>query len=125
MSKESWREEFYPKPANETTKEEAASHSLRKWIGLRKENRDKHEVGKYPIPLDWSTCALCYHYIESSGGCPNCPLNQLLGTTCDDNYLDTSPYHHYTFMHTNPEPMIKALQAIVDKEKASGKLPPV
>lgn len=122
MSSESWKEEFYPKPARETTKEEAAAHSLRKWIGLRKENRDKHEVDRYPVSIDYTTCALCFHYDRKADGegCTTCPLFEVLGKSCDDTSCgETSPFRRYTFKsYSDPEPMIAALQQVVDKEKA-------
>lgn len=38
MSLETWKEEFYPIPADEVPESQALAHSLRKWEGLRKEN---------------------------------------------------------------------------------------
>ena len=37
MSIRTWKEEFYPKRAQETTKAEALDHSILKWVGLRPE----------------------------------------------------------------------------------------
>lgn len=121
MSLESWKKEFYPKPARLVSKRGAAKHSLRKWIGLRTENLDKHgldrsghaifEVHGPTFYIDGDSCALCKHYAEP--GCPNCPLAIAFGRSCDDD--GRSPWRIY--INTgNPEPMIALLQKICDSQ---------
>lgn len=87
MSLETWKAEFYPTPAEDTAKEDAIAHSLRKWQGLTPENLKKHGVIHEPfagvidesdfsagkpiymyseaVPIDSGTCALCHHHYNS------------------------------------------------------------
>ncbi len=43
MSMETWKQEFYPVEANsDEAQARPVTHSLRKWIGLRQENLNRH-----------------------------------------------------------------------------------
>lgn len=80
MSLETWKAEFYPKKANETTPEEALDHSLQKWLGLLPENLTKHNVTLMELDgfmavtdgsirytrINANTCALCHHFHDGS-----------------------------------------------------------
>jgi len=128
MSLESWKAEFYPKPANIVPESGAVSHSLKKWIGLRPENLEKHRVRKVlqsvadgfrRISIDGDSCALCMHYLltingSSSTPCEFCPLGKHLGRACDRGI--SAPYGIWA-RTGNPEPMIAALTAILPKEQ--------
>lgn len=122
MSLKTWKEEFYPIRAKHVSEEEdAVEHSLRKWIGLRKENLDKHRIstgwigisdGDEYVYIDSSTCALCQRYFddEAVNECASCPLFDLLGKRCDNG--DDSPFVIWG-EYENPEPMIAALEQLV------------
>lgn len=126
MSLETWKEEFYPIDAEYVSEEEdAVAHSLRKWIGLRKENLDKHRIsstgwigisdGDEYVYIDSSTCALCQRYFddEAVNECASCPLFDLLGKRCDNG--DDSPFVIWG-EYENPEPMIAALKQLVEQD---------
>lgn len=52
MSLITWKEEFYPIPASHYMPwESTCQHSLQKWIGLRPENLQKHNVALRPYQL--------------------------------------------------------------------------
>lgn len=142
MSLQSWKAEFYPVEAKDVPEEEAIQHSLTKWRGLTKENLEKHglrvsgvigEIFEAPteeqpdteesLRLDSTSCALCHHYLETSGvepadgdddyeneimECFDCPLRKHLGYACDKD--STMPYQIWT-ARRNPLPMIQALEA--------------
>lgn len=132
MSLQSWKEEFYPVPADDesiTDTAEAVRHSLQKWKGLSERQRAKHGVSVTShgrlhesgdpcmriFFVDASTCALCEQHFDSSGGtCSTCPLYLLRdGVPCDklNPALDgeESPFVMWTD-HNNPLPMITLLQ---------------
>lgn len=126
MSLESWKAEFYPIPASETTEEQAVDHSLQKWLGLLPENLAKHdchiedssvvEIGHTPclgnhVFIDSSSCSLCHHFCDMSAcnsgddesPCIECPLYKARGdVACDDetseewNNSQKSPWHAFT-----------------------------
>ena len=108
MSLQSWKKEFYS-PISKTNKKNSLQHSLTKWIGLRKENLEKHEVEYNPdfvditykesvLRIDASSCALCKNYDT----CDECPLND-----CQNEYK--------AFVKTsNPEPMVAFIQKAID-----------
>ena len=124
MTLRTWKDEFYPTEARRASEEDAVSHSLQKWIGLRETNLEKHGLS---IESLWTTgivdsngdgmtnngasCALCAHYYTSGEyNCLGCPLMHHLKKRCDMGrysliklFIDTS----------DPEPMIDALSAIV------------
>lgn len=125
MSAESWIAEFYPKPANKTAEGEAVQHSLQKWVGLRTESLYKHGLKEPPIFIDGSSCALCHHYLDDDADfsdesnsrikptCQTCPLAQSMGRACDQEVEEASasPWSKW-IDDINPEPMIKALEAV-------------
>ncbi len=47
MTLRTWREEFYPVPADIVSEEHAVTHSINKFEGLRKANLKKHDVYKH------------------------------------------------------------------------------
>lgn len=108
MSIETWTQEFYPCRANSAeAHERAVDHSLQKWIGLRRENLEKHgliQVGyrlysaedvtclRPVFQIDVGTCSLCSVYHDSSADfvgspdsdeweplpeCRECPLSKV------------------------------------------------
>lgn len=119
MSLKSWKKEFYRKPANEVSRENALQHSLRKWIGLKPSNRKKHGVKLSQSDLveiwdktnivfciDSSSCALCQHFINIDDNCPGCPLVTSGGVCCA---CSESPYN--LFLDKGAvAPMIRALE---------------
>ena len=131
MSLTTWRDEFYPVPASQTTPETAVAHSLQKWLGLDPSNLARHAVhirrsqpttiiddsdedadedfDSFPINAD--TCALCEHHFKKHDvtPCGSCPLFKHLGTPCDEE-LD-GPYQMMR-TYNNPQSMIAALRAI-------------
>ena len=119
MSLQTWEEEFYPESAEEAAERgEAAAveHSLRKWEGLKEENRAQHglkaysrsihesaETAKY-LEIDEGTCALC----QMGVGCSPCPLYKARGgSACDRRRFDEvkAPWYAWTD-DRDPEPMI-------------------
>lgn len=117
MSLESWKEEFYPVPANEVSEADAVKHSRRKWIGLRPENLIHHKVWMHDskltgkdgtLEINSESCALCHHYLDPT--CKECPLRKLLGRPCD---IVGKPYEVF-FRRYDPELMITALEQIGD-----------
>lgn len=136
MSLKTWKAEFYPvAPKKSMTTKEAIEHSLAKWIGLRKKNLKKHEVGIFSnnmlanlshetgfLEIDASSCALCKKFyapdsvfVDDEVGCPNCPLRNVLGEVCD---ADPSESPYCVFIENgNPEPMIKALKKALKEHK--------
>jgi hypothetical protein len=129
MSIESWKAEFYPVPADEVPVDQAITHSLRKWEGLRKENLDRHELTRIrrritsrsgsEFRVDGSSCALCHRYLVDGDGdaydvsCDDCPLSiERDGVACDNlfNNEEVSPWNEFD-EKGNPEPMIFWLNA--------------
>jgi hypothetical protein len=136
MSYKTWAAEYYPKPAREAigTPLEAAKHSLQKWIGLRKENMEKHGVLRRitasgsnivigdllwrgnDLVISWESCALCRYagsyYITAS--CSGCPLYEVRGQIpcCEASGSAINAFFAYT-RRGDPEPMIEDLQATV------------
>jgi len=109
MSNQSWLEEFYPKNANQCTKENALQHSLTKWTGLLPENLLKHLITEPPIQVNDTTCGLCQVYLDEDAGdhqCAKCPLYKERGESCDSGIYDSAtgdeleeaPYHAYIYI---------------------------
>ena len=117
MSLQTWKNEFYPIPADKCRKKDAVVHSLRKWIGFRPENLARHEMGVLDImgrgPLGADGCALCHKF--EFGDCELCPLALARdGVPCNDandEYGEDSesPYSHF-LDNGDPEPMIAFLE---------------
>lgn len=122
MSLKTWKQEFYPIPAQEAAEKgmiACIKHSLQKWIGLRPENRARHGVkgvkriystkfGYYDgcLDIDSGTCSLCQKYDKTSLFCDSCPIYRATGKVCHS--WVGSPYGQYTF-DGSPEPMINVL----------------
>lgn len=124
MSIKTWKKEFYPIPANETSKEDAVKHSLQKWKGLLPENLIKHRLhlskgNSYVIQeykahrfyvVSTDTCSLCHHF-KIGENCSNCPLNTLMGESCSVDFDKANITNNYAVFATtgDPKPMIEAL----------------
>ena len=118
MSLETWKEEFYPVPADEVPESQALTHSLRKWEGLRKENLEKHgvkrrlhKVGEFHV--DSTTCALCHHH-AGSFWCYTCPI---AGTDEAGNSVNCDHEYIKWVGGGDPEPMIELIKNAINKEK--------
>jgi len=122
MSFTSWKKQYYPVPAEKVKNKIAAiRHSLRKWKGLTAHNLTKHglllsdgctriyEDDDNYLYIDCDSCALCCLYIEK--GCTSCPLYEHLKKRCDSS---NGPYFTFDDDH-DPQPMIKALTAVLKK----------
>jgi hypothetical protein len=126
VSLASWKAEFYPKPADETTPEEAVAHSLQKWRGMRAEALARHglvrremtiyEEGNFlnSLNFDAYTCALCAN--QEGRGCEGCPLFESRGEVGCDEPMDEEERSPYSA--SGPEPMIAALEKAAEYEKA-------
>lgn len=126
MSLQTWKKEFYlVNPSKRMTKKQAIGHSLRKWIGLRKSNLEKHEISKDGhqigdnfdyLTIEMESCAMCVKYFDKNKFakcCEKCPLAISLGEACDNSV--NGPYE--TWCDTgNPNPMIKALRALLEEK---------
>jgi hypothetical protein len=135
MTVKTWIDEFYPKPATDTTPGEALQHSLTKWQGLRPENLKKHNVRvsafadvvgidlndqRGSLAINGRTCALCEHFLshndEHMDRCEPCPLSIARGNTpCDFERDDEefAPWYAFRTDESNPntpEPMIYWLE---------------
>lgn len=137
MSIESWKNEFYPVPANQVVEADALKHSHTKWLGLLPSNLQRHgmekhlderhigEIGQSSYYYDPTafrvndeSCALCQHYYDDA--CRDCPLYLVSGKTCDFYPVDgkLSPYD--TWKETNnPVPMIRLIERAMRKTKIS------
>lgn len=132
---QTWLEEFCPVPAEKFRNKtwlQVAERDLRKWVGLRTKNLEKHGLEKDYIRLfggkggyffvGKNTCAFCQRAEKAKGGCRNCPLTIARGNdltcceTVDGTHLD--PYTAFTDKD-DPEPMIhlirKAKKMLEDK----------
>jgi len=144
MSLKTWKAEFYSVLAADVPESDAVQHSLTKWIGLRKENLEKHRVvlhqkllvGMGTVPfseftdsfyVDSESCALCIHHLKygasnigKTNGCSSCPLYQLRDTRCDRRKSGLSSGtigkspYEEFTISGNPEPMIEALTRCLD-----------
>lgn len=122
MSIKSWKEEFYPVGARALCQDPSAStvdlikHSLKKWIGLRKENIGKHALAKsgrslvdfaraFPFgesfEIDGASCALCVKFNalsmdeEIDDDCLDCPIVSVNeGFTCDGRTPNSLEYSY-------------------------------
>jgi hypothetical protein len=118
MSLESWKTEFYDVPADKFVgtcdQLAAAQHSLKKWLGLRQENLDAHDITIHSVShlIDASNCALCAVNPKS---CATCSLFEVRGGfTCDEDSTkeSLSPFHAFK-LHSNQEPMIDLLKEAI------------
>lgn len=134
MSIETWKAEFYPEEADIAAEKgalEATKHSLLKWEGLRKENKDKHGLGQgvgggrvlvfggESFRIDSGTCALCGFVGLKEESCESCPFYLANGFDCSgdleeyDEEIEEYPYHSYT-KTGDPEPMIECLEKTLE-----------
>ena len=128
-----WKKTFYRVPADtDMNTLEAIDHSLKKWIGLRAENMEKHGLekktgatGYLSIITDGSeimrigtvSCALCVKFYpdpkSEQHNCVDCPLYVANGRRrCDeDNENGVNLFFIWNSKITcDPEPMIAALR---------------
>ncbi|MFZ2992645.1 MAG: hypothetical protein WA061_02910 [Microgenomates group bacterium] len=93
MTINSWKKEFFPKfPSKEMTELQSIKHSLKKWIGLRKSNLEKHNLRQQGMsivsnekpsymevewknfenekffPINVHCCSLCIKYFDFTVG---------------------------------------------------------
>ena len=128
MSDKTWLKEYYPVPPHRLmTPLEATQHALRKWSGLRFENRKRHKIDVSKIGnLEYketvflrvtsSTCALCEITADENDdiNCKKCPIYKFRGGRCDhalENEI-LSPYHDWHSVNRNPETMIELLTKV-------------
>jgi hypothetical protein len=116
MSTETWKAEFSPPLKKRATRLEMVDWCIRKWVGLRKKNLDKHSVPEpYALMISdgdiWINTAedpLCERY-QKQYECPRCPVFMASKTNpCDDTDHESAwwKWEH----NDNPEPMIRALR---------------
>lgn len=133
MSLSTWKEKYYPIPANKTEREEALDRSIGKWEGLTETALKKHglevidgDLREIEDPaeifdIDSDSCALCWHYYEEPDlpHCARCPLAFLrAGVRCDrsmDGEIRQSPFRVWGYI-SDPAPMRKLLKRA--KERA-------
>lgn len=142
MSIESWKEEYYPLPAEELLVEPSSTtsaicaikHSLHKWEGLRSDALAKHGLrveqrgmfdihsGKCLFTIDNSSCTLCLNFT-----CIECPLAITRGgVACDHRWNGPQTLNVWEVFieKSDPEPMIvdlaytlKRWQALAEEER--------
>lgn len=128
LSLKTWKAEFYPVEAKDVPEAEALAHSHRKWLGLLKENLERHGLKKIgydeisdgfeSLEIDCDSCAMCVHY-DDCRTCPKCPLSKARGRRCDDARTGTtSPYGAFT-ASGDPEPMIALIELAISKQEAA------
>ena len=134
MSIETWKDEFYPIPADDKrlrTRVACLEHSIRKWVGLRKANLKKHGcfASTRTLPniedkdgncfyVSMSSCALCVRWGCEDGSRSSCPIVQALGFSCDSaEGFGTSLWDRWNW-DSDPEPMIRALRKVLRAIKA-------
>lgn len=130
MSKQTWRDTYYPTPAylhgkhdDPDSKEAAVAairHSLRKWEGLRPDVLKAHGTTRLELHMTGGDrCSLCYLAtarrrvaVLSLGSdiCAYCPLTQAGQPPCDE---PESAYREQQDTH-DPQPMIAALRAALE-----------
>lgn len=127
-NKHPWIAEFYPEPANNHTGC-SIGHSLKKWVGLRPENLEKHNCelsslnhvinadrNQDILSINDLSCSLCIKY-HKQANCYNCPLYKIRNNTrCDSPFSSeyTSPWYKW-IKQDDPEPMIKNLLKTQDQ----------
>lgn len=120
MSLETWAAEFMPVQANEIKDKsdlECLYHARLKWLGLTKDNLDKHEVrrekrrlmdaeGTPWVLISGYSCSLCLKYSVYEGFMPNC-------SRCP---LKRCAVEYATWLGCgDPQPMIKLLEKAISK----------
>ena len=117
MSTQTWLEEFVPDVAFPDDLM-ALKYSLKKYIGARRENLEKHQVKHLNCEIfyqgfsfyryDAGTCYFCHQYRSSP--CISCPLYKVYDHSCDG---PDSPYGK--FIKGDPEPMINLISMAISK----------
>lgn len=134
MSVQTWKKEFYPSTAiHGKSKAALIAASLKKWIGLRKNNLRKHKLRKESTVLmgedmrwedeDFDVCSenchLCQKYYneqlqDREDECVDCPIfRHTGGRPCGEEYFhweDTG----------DPGPMIRLLQRTLRANDPTG-----
>ena len=118
MSAQTWLEEFVPDVAFPDDLV-ALKYSLKKYVGARRENLEKHQVKHLNCEIfyrgfsfyryDASTCYFCHQYGEPSP-CIDCPLYKVYDHCCSG---PDSPYGK--FIKGDPEPMINLISMAISK----------
>lgn len=128
MSLETWKEEFYPVPAEVYHDEDdelvLINHAIQKWTGLLTESMQKHSVGfrddmrcaisdlplaysdaalENVFDIDSTTCALCQRHSH----CQTCPVDTF-SIGCNES---KSPYDKFV-IGNDPLPMLQALKEV-------------
>ncbi len=122
LTRKEWIAKYYPKAADETSKEEALDHSILKWTGLLKENLPEYPSGDLitePVCVNSSTCALCHHYFDDIEECVQCPLEiARSGFHCAENMKGESvnPFDSY-HRCGDARPMLEWLMKAKDVER--------
>lgn len=123
MTTQSWKTEWYTDPADCKTDLDAAEQGLKKYIGARKENLEKHRLvshqgslfdgkgkGQPSITFGNNQCAFCKLYWEGEAEkCGECLIIADINTC----YSFMHPYRVFNIT-CNPEPMITLLTTIRD-----------
>ncbi len=147
MSVRSWCKEFYPVTPHLVSVEDAAEHSLQKFIGLREENLLKHDVikhgnlvvydnykKKYNMPreeysdnnrdnvrINASSCALCYHHANKDvlvDYCEACPIYSYKKSLGYDCISEACHMEYLVWYNRlGPDQMIELLYATQEWEK--------
>ena len=117
MSAQTWLEEFVPDVAFPDDLV-ALKYSLKKYVGARRENLEKHQVKHLYCEIiyqgfsfyryDAGTCYFCHQYRSSP--CISCPLYKVYDHSCDG---PDSPYGK--FIKGDPEPMINLISMAISK----------
>ena len=117
MSAQTWLEEFVPDVAFPDDLV-ALKYALKKYIGARRENLEKHQVKHLYCEIlyqgfsfyryDAGTCYFCHQYRSSP--CISCPLYKVYDHSCDG---PDSPYGK--FIKGDPEPMINLISMAISK----------
>ena len=133
-----WLAEFYDPAADmifEPTELKAAEHALKKWIGIRPSNLERHNLAinkvftiydkttfKEILVMSWKSCALCYWNLNEymSVSCDTCIIRKVSGNDCydmatlDDEGLVLTETPWVIWTRTgDPEPMIDLLEKCV------------
>jgi len=133
-----WLAEFYDPAADmifEPTELKTAEHALKKWIGIRPSNLERHNLAinkvftiydkttfKEILVISWESCALCYwnmnEYMDTI--CNTCIIRKISGNECSD--FDIVEGNDFIPVDTpwiiwvrtgDPEPMIDLLTKCV------------
>jgi len=135
MSIKSWKEKYYPIPANQVEKKDAVQHSLLKWEGLQSDvlieyglNRsaeiyqiEDFEGATFEVTAD--TCALCLLYYDEEKEhegppklmCEKCPIYEEQGCSCTSPTGD-GPSQWGAWIRGDARPMLEILQQVKERE---------